>query len=301
VQIIEQEGKNVVQVLVYSQRLQREGKLAERLQTTLELESLLTLYGSEVRQTLGIDSLAFAAEETVFAVFGHIEKQPQHQASLHADNQYLGELVYSKAQGFSAADLKRLATYHQQLVFPLRNALQYAKLRRQAMFDPMTGAGNRLLLTETLQRAIVTKRRAKLDSMLLLLDLDGFKQVNDSQGHLIGDAILKRFVEVVKAQLRGYDSLFRYGGDEFVLLLQEANENSAGQVFTRIQRALQQDKLLSQHKVGCSGGAAAITGECDECSLMAQADQALYLAKRSSKGVMKFAQRSCNDPESSAS
>lgn len=287
--IIEQEDRNVVQVLAYSQRLQQEGQLAERLQTTLELESLLAMYGSEVRQTIGVDSLAFAAEETVFAVFGHIEQKPQHQAALHADNQYLGELVYSKKKGFSAADLKRLARYHQQLVFPLRNALQYAKLRRQAMFDPMTGAGNRLLLSETLQRAIVTKQRVQLDAMLMMLDLDGFKKVNDTEGHLVGDAILKRFVEVVKAQLRGYDSLFRYGGDEFVLLLQDANELSAHQVFARIQQALQQDTLLSEHKIGCSGGAMALTDDCDERSLMAQADQALYRAKHSGKGVLKLA------------
>ncbi|RUO40484.1 GGDEF domain-containing protein [Aliidiomarina taiwanensis] len=293
--IIEQEDRSVVQVMAYSQRLQQEGKLAERLQTTLELESLLAIYGSEVRQAMGVTSLAFAAEETVFAVFGHIEQQPQHQAALHADNQYLGELVYSKQQGFSAADLKRLAKYHQQLVFPLRNALQYAKLRRQAMFDPMTGAGNRLLLTETLQRAIVTKQRAKLDTTLLLLDLDGFKQVNDTAGHLVGDAILKRFVEVVKAQLRGYDSLYRYGGDEFVVLLQEADASSSQLVFTRIKQAVLQDPLLSKHKVGCSAGAVALSDTCDERSLMAQADSALYRAKRSGKGVVKFAKQDNNE------
>lgn len=288
--IVEQQSdQNGVQVLAYTHTFQQKGQLNERLQTTLDIEQLLSMYGEEIRNQIGIDSLSFAADELIFAVFGYLEQKPQHNAALYADGEYLGQLVYSKNTGFSAADLKRLSFFHQQLVFPLRNAMRFARVRLQAMHDHMTGLGNRLLMDESIQRAITTKRRNNLNYMLVLLDLDGFKQVNDTAGHLAGDQMLQRFAEVAKAQLRGYDSIFRYGGDEFVLLLQDADKASTNQVFERIQHGLRTDTLLSAHGIGCSAGAVTVESDSTEKSLMEQADAALYEAKQSGKNQLCFA------------
>jgi len=284
----QQQEKNSVQVLACSETFQRQGKLIEQLQTTLDIEHLLAMYGKEVQQTVGISSLSFAADELVFAVFGYVEQQPQHTASIYADGEYLGELVYSKAGGFSDSDIRRLNQYHQKLIFPLRNAMRYARVRRQAMHDHMTGVGNRLLMEDAIQRAKAIQERFETPYMLMILDLDGFKAVNDNAGHLVGDRILQRFARTVKSQLRGYDEIFRYGGDEFVLLLKDATRASAEQVFERIQRALQHDSLLSEHRIGCSGGAVALTiGEPeDEQALLSKADAFLYEAKFSGKNKL---------------
>lgn len=288
--VVEQQSdQNGVQVLASTQVFRQQGQLIERLQTTLDLEQLLAMYGQEIRAQLGVDSLSFAADELIFAVFGYLEQKPQHNAALYADGEYLGQLVYSKHAGFSAADLKQLRFYHQQLVFPLRNAMQFARVRRQAMHDHLTGVGNRLLMDEMIQRAITTQQRNNLQYMLMLLDLDGFKKVNDSAGHHMGDRILKRFATVVKAQLRGYDSIFRYGGDEFVLLLQDADNDSVKFVFERIQQGLRSDSLLTEYRIGCSAGGVAIAQNSDELTLMAQADTALYEAKQTGRGRLCFA------------
>ncbi|WP_113906365.1 GGDEF domain-containing protein [Aliidiomarina celeris] len=285
----QQQDQNGVQVLACSERFQRDGKLSERLQTTLDIEQLLALYGKEVRDSLAIDSLTFAADELVFAVFGYVEQKPQHNAAIYADGEYLGQLVYSKHSGFSAADKKQLNTFHQQLIFPLRNAMRFARVRRQAMHDHMTGVGNRLLMSEQLTRAAETKRRNNLSYMLMLLDLDGFKTVNDTAGHAKGDRILQRFAEVIKRALRAYDGVYRYGGDEFVLLLQDADKHSAQHVYDRIQNGVAGDALLTEYNIGCSAGAVELNPTQDENTLLARADNALYEAKQSGKGRLCFA------------
>lgn len=291
VTVEQQQDSNNVQVLACSETFQRQGKLAEQLQTTLDIEQLLALYGKEIQQTLGISSLTFAADELVFAVFGYLEQQPQHTAAIYADGEYLGELVYSKTNGFSAADIRKLNHYHQKLVFPLRNAMRYARVRRQAMHDHMTGVGNRLLMEEALVRAKASQARFDIPYIVVILDLDSFKEVNDKAGHLVGDRILQRFTRAVKAQLRGYDEVFRYGGDEFVLLLKDADKQNAIQVFERIQLSLKHDSMLSDYHIGCSGGATSLNVKQveDEQVLLARADTALYEAKLRGKNKICFA------------
>lgn len=287
--IVEQQNdQSGVQISAYTQKFQQQGLLTERLQTTLDLEQLLAIYCDAVRQKVALDSLSFATDELVLAVFGSIHHKPQHSAALYADGEYLGQLVYSKKIGFSSADLKQLNRFHQHLVFPLRNALRFAQVRRQALHDHMTGAGNRLLLDESIQHALSLKQRYHFDYVLLLLDLDGFKQVNDNHGHLTGDLILQHFTAVIKAQLRGYDRLFRYGGDEFIVLLQDADMKSAQHVFDRILAGLQADPLLHQHGIGCSAGAVFLQPELSSQALLKQADSALYKAKKSGKGRLCF-------------
>ncbi|RTE87510.1 MULTISPECIES: GGDEF domain-containing protein [Gammaproteobacteria] len=285
-----QKEQNTVQVLACSETFQKRGKLAEQLQTTLDIEQLLALYGKEVQQTLQISSLTFAADELVFAVFGYVEQQPQHSAAIYADGEYLGQLVYSKASGFSANDIKKLNQYHQKLIFPLRNAMRYARVRRQAMHDHMTGVGNRLLMEEAIVRAKASQARFDIPYLIVILDLDGFKAVNDNAGHLVGDRILQRFARTAKAQLRGYDEIFRYGGDEFVLLLKDADEKSASQVFERIQLGMKHDSMLAEYNIGCSAGAALMSNKPEEEQvLLNRADTALYEAKLSGKNKICFA------------
>ncbi|HTZ08359.1 MAG TPA: GGDEF domain-containing protein, partial [Acidimicrobiales bacterium] len=91
-------------------------------------------------------------------------------------------------------------------------------LRRAARADPLTGCGNRLALEEDLSRAMGSARRSGLDVAVAVVDLDGLKAVNDSQGHAAGDAALVALVGALRRSLRGIDALYRIGGDEFVVL-----------------------------------------------------------------------------------
>src|SRR5690606_16255930 len=107
----------------------------------------------------------------------------QHTALLYADDMYLGQLNYRLHRPMSAALRRTLEQWHQHLAFPLRNALLYQQARNQAIHDYLTGLGNRSYLEEQMQHAIFQQRRAPLPLGLVLLDMDGFKAVNDRFGH----------------------------------------------------------------------------------------------------------------------
>lgn len=286
--IEKQQDRLGIQILASSQNFENKGQLLEKLQTTLDLERLLSIYADVLKNTLNLDGLTFASQEIVLAVFGSIEQQPEYSASLYIDGSYLGQLVYYKTAGFSAADQAKLARYHQQLVFPLRNALLFAKVKQQAIHDHMTGIGNRIVMEEDVQNALAKVARKDSSYTLILLDLDGFKAVNDKFGHLVGDKILKHFVQLVTKLLRGYDKMYRYGGDEFVILMQEVNPEAVQQVFKRIQEQILQDSFLTQHQVGCSAGAVKLSQQTSYHEALEQADQALYQAKSNGRGQLCF-------------
>ena len=102
-----------------------------------------------------------------------------------------------------------------------------AQLRRLAMSDPVTGSLNRSAIEELAQKELKRTRRTRSPLSLLMLDLDHFKSVNDTYGHLVGDQVLRGFVDVVRLQLRAYDLIARFGGEEFVVLLPDTETESA--------------------------------------------------------------------------
>jgi diguanylate cyclase (GGDEF)-like protein len=101
----------------------------------------------------------------------------------------------------------------------------HAESHRQAHFDALTGLPNRLLLLDRFQQAVAHARRLRTNMALLYLDIDGFKAVNDTLGHVTGDELLKRVAARLKACIRACDTASRQGGDEFVILLTEVADD----------------------------------------------------------------------------
>lgn len=143
----------------------------------------------------------------------------------------------------------------------------------QASTDPLTGAANRRTLDAVLEVELSRARRGKTSVAVLSLDLDGFKAINDQQGHAAGDQILLDCVRAWTPQLRAGDVLARTGGDEFVVLLIDADDARAHTVATRLA-------TVTPPAVGVSIGRATATGGHDSESLLARADQSMYDAKR---------------------
>jgi diguanylate cyclase (GGDEF)-like protein len=157
-----------------------------------------------------------------------------------------------------------------------------------AVTDPLTGTFNRRTFLELADKEIARARRSKQPLSLVLFDLDHFKSVNDKYGHLAGDAVLKRFVEVAKMCLRQEDLMVRYGGEEFCLLLPQTNTNDASVMAERIRGAteyslfsVKDGKDERRINVTVSGGVAGIEDDLSEGidSLVARADEAMYAAK----------------------
>jgi diguanylate cyclase (GGDEF)-like protein len=162
--------------------------------------------------------------------------------------------------------------------------LALTEAERRAQTDSLTGVLNRRSLIERLEAACLRARARGLPIALLFIDLDHFKQVNDTFGHQAGDACLRAIIDPIHAELRQSDVIGRYGGEEFVVILSSADAAAASPI---AQRILERVAAVSVEGFGkpigltCSIGIAAsdTLGVWDE-HLIAQADAAVYMAKR---------------------
>ncbi len=175
-----------------------------------------------------------------------------------------------------------------------------AQIREFAFLDPLTQLPNRRLLMDRLGQARLASARSRLFGVVMLLDLDGFKWVNDHLGHDMGDLLLQQLAGRLLACVRLSDTVARLGGDEFVLLIQNLSasgseaQNQALALAEKIEAALRPPFALGehQHTLGASLGLALFRGEEQTLdSLLKQADQAMYAVKRGRQGV-------CLQPES---
>lgn len=161
------------------------------------------------------------------------------------------------------------------------------ELRLLATTDPLTGIANRRAFLERASERLKHCRRYGSTLVLLILDLDHFKSVNDRFGHVAGDRVLVRFVEASRAELRETDLLGRLGGEEFCVILEEAAANHAMQVIERIQQRMRQTFFEDdgeRYTVTVSAGAT--TNQPDDRlieRLLERADKALYQAKRAGR------------------
>jgi diguanylate cyclase (GGDEF)-like protein/PAS domain S-box-containing protein len=162
-------------------------------------------------------------------------------------------------------------------------------LEHRALHDPLTGLANRALFFDRLDQAMLGYRRARRPVAIVMLDLDGFKTINDSFGHVAGDEILRRFGANLESGLRSTDTVGRLGGDEFAWILplvagREAAIRRVRALLRSVARSYSIDS--NQIKVGISAGLALYPDDglhADE--LMRHADLALYTAKRQGGGL----------------
>ncbi|MFC6520201.1 GGDEF domain-containing protein [Undibacterium arcticum] len=164
-----------------------------------------------------------------------------------------------------------------------------AKLRHLSELvreDQLTGSLNRRGLDEVYAREAARADRRGSTLCVALLDLDNFKRLNDTMGHLVGDEALVHLVRVVKDTLRSMDVIARFGGEEFLILLPETGLEDATQTLIRVQRALTRHFFMHQNErvlITFSAGVALRAPNEDQASVVSRADQALYQAKKAGK------------------
>ena len=169
--------------------------------------------------------------------------------------------------------------------FLLQRERQEHEIERLAMTDDLTGVFNRRSLFDLGDKEVARAKRTGASLSALLIDLDHFKRVNDKYGHLGGDAVLLRFVEVVRSCLRTSDLLARYGGEEFLILLPDVGSAGAKVVADRIRATVEASTFFVGAvplQITTSVGVAALIAgtEPSLAALVARADSALYVAKR---------------------
>ena len=172
---------------------------------------------------------------------------------------------------------------------------QAEALQRIAERDPLTGLPNRALLVDRVDHALRRAERDGSDLALIFLDLDDFKQVNDSRGHEAGDELLRATADRLSGAVRDVDTVARLGGDEFAVLLEGLNEREeAVNVLERIFASFQVPVALANHEVFLRASAGVVVGPRDASTpraLLAGADLAMYRAKASGAGTYRFFDR----------
>lgn len=242
----------------------------ERTKKFLVRGSLLTLLIFSVLTPLGL-----------YFVFRHLA-----HAAAHADRMTLGELPLEPIPVSRNDEVGHLIAAFNRLLAKLNS--NQAELARMAHHDILTGLPNRALLYDRLHQALAHARRKETTIGLLFMDLDGFKDINDTLGHEAGDEALRqvanRFAEIV----READTLARVGGDEFVLLLTDLGNNPDGAEIVAIKciAALKFPFSISGKKcsVGVSIGIVLGNGKSDANALLLAADHAMYEAKKTGRG-----------------
>jgi diguanylate cyclase (GGDEF)-like protein len=152
--------------------------------------------------------------------------------------------------------------------------------------DELTGVGNYRALHERLAEEIARHRRHRREFALILLDLDGFKEVNERFGHLAGDRLLAEVGDALRAELRAEDSVFRQGGDEFAAVVPETNAEEAAEVAARLRGRIARRGFGTDEEMGLSAatGYAVYPGDGTTAeTLLGVADTDLFAAKRSTR------------------
>jgi diguanylate cyclase (GGDEF)-like protein len=179
--------------------------------------------------------------------------------------------------GLSSAAMIFTATVRSKRVALHQQGHEASRLARA---DSLTALGNRRALDEVLERATTGARSSDRPLSVLLADLEGFKSINDRHGHLEGDRCLREVASALRTAVRTPDSCFRWGGDEFVLLLTATDTDGARAVGERLRRTVADTvKLPGGEPLGLSWGVAELRDGMDAAGLVAAADKALLAAK----------------------
>ncbi len=267
-------------------------QLGQHLQTSLEPERILGLFFREIQRLVPLDAMVYRHQASDLRLeFG---QRGHHSVSytLSHEGEPLGELVLRRNQRLAEEELGQLESLLSTLLYPMRNALLYRTATRSALRDPLTQTGNRIAMDQTLQREIDMARRHLNPLSLLMLDIDHFKHINDTHGHSAGDHVLCAVAASIKGQLRNVDMVFRYGGEEFLILLSNTSREAAAMVGERLRQAAQAENYWADDtridltvSLGCSTLLAAESAE----SLLRRADNALYVAKREGRNRLAMA------------
>ncbi len=253
--------------------------LIEQLQSTLSFEQLINRFAMEASKYADFSGLSFQYQDGIANMRGSRPGKFKEQIELRINEEFIGVLTYHINQRLNQQSLDTLQELHRYLAYPLKNAVLLHQANQLAMHDHLTGLNNRRFFDDQLKKAINHAKRNENMLSLMLIDLNKFKQVNDTHGHHIGDLVLKEFSRVLSACIRDYDTAFRFGGDEFAVIIEGADTTSVANIEARIHHKTQMNSLLSKYDVSASVGFSFLHNNDNEANFFNRADQGLYKQK----------------------
>jgi len=267
-------------------------RLTQRLQRTLDIQALLQFFCQEIATLVPCDSASYQNSQHNIGVNYGSKGSHICQYKLDLGGEYLGDLICTRNKPFGDQDLLIIESLAGALIYPLRNALMYQQAISMALQDPLTSAGNRKALEKAISREQHLVERYETSFSLLMIDIDYFKKINDQHGHSAGDQTLLNVSQAIMNVIRQSDQLFRYGGEEFVVLLNNTDVSSATFMAERIRQAIEQAETLCENisiKVTVSIGVANFNIKESTDQLFNRADKALYIAKDNGRNQVSVA------------
>jgi len=277
--------------LTPEQELATRVRLAHALQMSLDPREVLSLFYKHIQAIVSLSGILFK--------FGNgnsdlkIGRESLHHCDyrLTTDEGYLGEIIFSRSKRFVEPELITLELLLSSLIYPLRNAVRYQTVMRLALLDPLTLLGNRAALDTALHRELQMAERHHHELSLLMIDVDFFKKINDEYGHHRGDLVLCEIAKEIQAACRGSDITFRYGGEEFVVVLGKTDAEGAKIIAERIRQQIAETHIKHNGKtIGTTVSIGIATRHSNEKEhindLFERADKALYLAKNAGRNCV---------------
>lgn len=266
--------------------------ISSALQTSLEFHELIATFSSKIQTA--IPHSAYEYRNPVFDLNINNGIVTRHSLSygLQYDNQPLGELKLMRNNRFQPEEIKKLESLLVLLCYALKNATLYQQALRMGHTDPVTRVRNRSAFDDTIQREFQLARRQKRNLSVIFLDIDHFKMLNDNYGHACGDFALSSVASWIKQALRGSDIVFRYGGEEFVVVLSDADQDGAAMIAERIRHEIDAHALTYGTQplhITASLGTSTLREEDTVTSLVERADQAMYSAKQQGRNRVHVA------------
>lgn len=263
-----------------------------KLQATLDVEELLARFISLISGELSIDGYSYIGPQAsaIHCQGGHTNRHAlAYQLMVEAEQ--LGELLVYRSRPFSEAESMSLEDMLCLLVYPLRNCLRFQEAIRSSFTDPLTGLGNRSNMLPQIQREISLSNREARQASLLMIDIDHFKNINDTQGHLSGDQVIICIADIIRRTVRDFDLVFRYGGEEFAVLLVNTDGVRAHQVAERLRKNVEGHtcRLSNGRSVSptISIGVSALDRHDTPQTLIERADRGLYRAKSDGRNLVR--------------
>jgi len=259
-------------------------ELTNRLHSYIEINMLIGAFSDEISPLLELDDMVYKlpGDETP------INNKGRHYISynLSFNKENLGELFFIRRYRFEEKESEMIEKFIIALLSPIYNAYKFYEVSQLAQTDPLTGALNRMGLDKNFTREIELAHRNKTELSVLLFDIDHFKLINDYYGHHTGDLVLQEMTKQINQCIRTTDVFARFGGEEFIVLLNNTSRSGALLLAERIRQQIETTDLeIEGNKIRytTSIGVTSLQTRDDRDSLFKRADSALYQAKNNGR------------------